>query len=133
MYGGRWVARCPRVPCMNAEQFGRCHDGNMGGLEGEVFRCRDEYGGCGLTCPADWPPNVADVERLVLPRPVPATRNWLPGESLFDLMAENLEHGLIPPEALKGGETRQMLSIADDKIEADSLGYVIRLGIEGRG
>lgn len=98
---GRWVAHCPRPGCPNAEGAGRCDDGSAGGLGAEGFRCRVERGGCGLRCPAVWPPEVAEIERLVLCRPIPATRNWVPGESLSDLLRENMTHGLVPNDELE--------------------------------
>ncbi|HEY5986438.1 MAG TPA: hypothetical protein VIV12_08690 [Streptosporangiaceae bacterium] len=101
--GGLWVAMCPRPGCHNAEMFGRCTDGSVGGLSGGSFRCRAEKGGCGLVCDASWPPNVDDIERLLKLRPVPATRNWLPTETLEDLLVENATHGCLPPELEAGG------------------------------
>jgi len=138
---GQWVAMCPRPGCHNAEIFGRIEvgilaldqgGGTIGGLTGDMFHCRTEYGGCGLTCPADWPPNVVDIEALVMPRPVPTTRNWLPGESLHDLLAENVEHGIIPAGALTDGPTRKLLEIMDDRVTVGQLGFGARPEI-GRG
>lgn len=101
---GRWVALCPRPGCMSAEMFGRCQDGTQGGLAGDSFRCRTEYGGCGLICRAQWPDAelVPMIEALLLARPVPSTRNWMPGETPADLLAENFEHGIVPKAALEG-------------------------------
>lgn len=96
MNGGRWIARCPRPGCAGAESFGRCDDGTAGGLTGDSFTCRPQYGGCGLRCAARWPAQVEDIERLTLARPVPTTRNWVPGETLEQLLAENMAHGLMP-------------------------------------
>jgi hypothetical protein len=72
---GRWVARCPRPGCTNAEQAGRCDDGSVGGLEEHRFTCR-----------------AAAYS--------PITRNWHPGEDAGDLLRENLEHGLVPSHEL---------------------------------
>jgi hypothetical protein len=96
---GRWVARCPRPGCHNAEQFGRCDDGTVGGLTGRGFVCRTTHGGCGLECDADWPANVDDIVLMTRARP-PAARNWSPGESVEDLMRENVENGLLPKHDL---------------------------------
>ena len=128
---GKWIASCPRPFCLNAEGFGPQQDGVAGGLTGTTFHCREAYGGCGLTCPADWPTNVADIEALVMPRPVPATRNWLPGESLGDLLAENIEHGLVPTEALTGGPTRKLLEVVGDQVTVGQLKCAERPEIEG--
>lgn len=113
---GRWVADCPRTGCPNAEHFGRDPgSGHVGGLTGSAFRCAL----CQLHCPAIWPENVDDIVRLLSVRPVPATRNWSPGETLHDLLAENVQHGILPeptlvvgdrlaPAALTGGGRRQI-------------------------
>lgn len=106
---GRWVAHCPRPGCTNAEGFGRIDGGPAGGLRADSFECRAEIapglhmGGCGLRCAVDWPPEVAEIEALVMCRPSPVTRNWQPGETLHDLLKENLAHGLIPNDELEIG------------------------------
>jgi len=93
---GRWVADCPRPHCGNAEQYGWDMYRTRGGLTESSFRCREERGGCGLVCEAVWPAKHADIEWILQQRPAVATRNWLPGETLLDLMNENLEHGIAP-------------------------------------
>jgi hypothetical protein len=130
LYSGHWVARCPRQGCHNAEQVGRCDDGTTGGLDGQRFYCRESHGGCGFTCAADWPPNISDIEKLVMCRPVPATRNWLPGEDLHDLLQENLEHGIVPTEALEGAD-RPILGIIGDEVRIGSLESMQRPEIGG--
>src|SRR4051812_6001871 len=94
MSWGMWVARCPRPGCPNAERRGRCDDGTVGGLRAEHFECRRAYGGCGLRCAVEWPADIANLERVLLARPVPANRNWTPGETLLELIAENAAHGI---------------------------------------
>lgn len=99
---GRWVAHCPRPGCSNAEQFGNVgmRDGSPGGLRGDSFECRGGvYGGCGYRCGVIWPAEIAAIERLVRDRPV-VNRNWLPGEDLHDLIAENMSHGYVPNDDL---------------------------------
>lgn len=115
---GRWVARCPRCP--SAEQHGICADGSTGGLEGDRFTCREAYGGCGFRCGADWPGTVDQITALLAARP-PAYRNWLPGETVLDLLAENIDHGIIPTGALEGGPTRKLLEIVGDDVIVGSL------------
>lgn len=101
MNWGKWVAMCPRPHCSNGECFGRCDDGSFGGLvEDGTYRCRPDKGGCGLICRAQWPANVREIERVLLARPVPGTRHWSPGETLAELVAENIEHGLVPESTL---------------------------------
>lgn len=38
---------------------------------------------------------MVGVERVLMMRPDPSTRNWFPGETLIDLMRENGEHGIL--------------------------------------
>lgn len=96
MNHGRWVVRCPRPGCLNAEMFGSCDDGSRGGLEAGYFTCRKSHGGCGFRCDVQWPPNVEDLERLLLARPVRSTRNWTPEEDAADLLRENFTNGILP-------------------------------------
>lgn len=130
---GKWVADCPRG-CGNAEHFGRDPEtGHVGGLTGSSFTCGSAGHGCGLICPADWPGNVADIEVMLAARPAP-NRNWRPGEDLHELLAENIEHGVVPiiPEALEAGPPTALLVIADNKVTTGSLGYAAApLGLKG--
>lgn len=96
---GRWVASCGLCP--SAEQL-RPHT--------PYFECRE----CGAVTEIIWPPEamVAGVERLLMMRPDPSTRNWIPGEALHDLMRENAEHGILPQPEAKPGE---LLMVVDDQ------------------
>jgi hypothetical protein len=89
-----WVAMCPGPYCDNATFFGVSERGEVGGLTPEYMMC----GTCGGAWPAKWP--SADmrhgVEQLLADRPDVRNRNWLPHESLADLLWENLEHGVLP-------------------------------------
>lgn len=76
---GRWVADCPDPHCSNAEQVDP---------PGEVLVCSF----CLRSWPLVWPDNGPAIEAVLALRPVPATRNWLPGESLATLKAENVAH-----------------------------------------
>lgn len=80
---GRWVARCPRWVdgCREAHRV----------RPGDTFTC----GNCGAFAPVEFPLESELVEALLAVRPVPESRNWLPGESLSDLANENIEHGVI--------------------------------------
>lgn len=108
---GMWVALCPRG-CGNAEKRGRCDDGTIGGLEAERFTCRRSHHGCGFQCAVDWPSNIADIEALVLARPRVSSQNWTPGETLHDLLRENIRNGIVPNDELE---------IGGDKITAGNL------------
>jgi hypothetical protein len=116
MYAGQWVASCPRPWCANVEKMGRCDDGTIGGLEGARFECRLSHGGCGLTCAPEWPADVAELEAVLLARPVPVTRNWRPGEDIRDLLAENVDNGVPPTDqvlrAVLGAATRGIPELA---------------------
>jgi len=87
---GRWIARCPRPWCTNALAL------EAGQLE---FACLG-LGGCGATAEVVWPPDPQAIAALLAMRPVQGTQNWLPGETLEDLLAENAAHDLIPAEWL---------------------------------
>ncbi len=99
---GRWVVDCPRCP--SARWF------TPGMPE---FTCLD----CGMQAEVIWPPPdmVSGVERLLMMRPNVATRNWLHGESLHDLLQENLDHGLA------SGEVGDEMLIVGDRIVLDTL------------
>lgn len=92
---GRWVADCPRRPigCRNAEHMGAERPGGyVGGLTETSFTC----GHCHLQCPVQWPAEREVIDALLGARPVPMTRNWVQGEPVQQLLAENIEHGLEP-------------------------------------
>lgn len=78
----RWVARCGLCP--SAEQL-RPRTSH--------FKCVE----CGTVTEVIWPTEemIVGVERVLMMRPDPSTRNWLPGETLNDLVWENGEHGIF--------------------------------------
>lgn len=134
MNAGRWVARCPL--CGNVEQAGRCDDGQPGGLEASRFTCTTgdpaagpvgltlPRRGCGLRCAVEWPADIANLERVLLARPVPANRNWTPGETLLELIAENAAHGILPVSALDGPpRDRWLLQLVDGQPIAGALEF----------
>jgi hypothetical protein len=82
---GRWVADCPRPGCVNALQL---HPGQ------DLFVCQG-MDSCGAVGQIEWPPDPSAIAAALNVRPIPRTRNWKPGETLADLMAENLEYGVI--------------------------------------
>jgi DNA-directed RNA polymerase subunit N (RpoN/RPB10) len=105
----RWIADCPAPSCTSALQINR----------GEAwFRCWD----CGEVAEIEWPDYADEVERILLMRPDPHTRNWQQGETLQDLYTENLEHGILPasPELLIASAGRRPLFlVGDDRILVD--------------
>lgn len=100
---GRWVARCPAGLCTNAVQVNRWQ---------QRYECVGA-GGCGWTSYISWPPDPEAVETLLAMRPDPNTRSWVPGETLQDLLLENGQHGVLPPDWMNG--TRVLLDTADDR------------------
>lgn len=104
---GRWIADC--TMCRSALALDP-------GLPG--FVCWD----CGAHVEVIWPAAhvQAGVERILSLRPDPMTRNWSQPESLHDLWAENLEHGIgvlaIDPAA--DGIT---FAIVGDRVVVDEL------------
>lgn len=68
---------------------------------------------CGrLTAPIAWPADPGAVMALLGLRPQVITRNWDPGETLDDLLAENAAHDILPPmDALPGSKPAVMLTV----------------------
>lgn len=76
----KWVADCPSEWCRGAELIAPGHD----------MLCAD----CGMVSKVKWPKDRVEIERLLNLRPDPFRRNWLPHETVNDLLAENIEHGI---------------------------------------
>ncbi len=76
---GQWVADCPDPDCAGAE------------LARDLFVCSN----CKRTAKVEWPDDRTLIDAATAVRPVPETRNWVPGETLDDLHRENLMHGVI--------------------------------------
>lgn len=104
---GRWVGRCPARFCFSAMQLQRGQP---------AFRCAD----CGTGADVVWPPFAEDAETLLMMRPDPTTRNWVPGEDLHDLLHENILHGIMPPE-LEDHPGGLVQVIAGDRIVRNEL------------
>jgi hypothetical protein len=77
-----WLAKCGTLYCRNALRLDY----------GDGFLCDR----CGVAFDVIWPtPETAQKIVAVLSyRPDWATRNWLPDESLDELLMENFEHGI---------------------------------------
>lgn len=106
---GRWIANCPRPFCTNAMGLERGQ---------ELFVCADACDACGQTAAIIWPADPDAIEALLGFRPVRRTQNWLPSETLEDLLAENVEHDVFPPEwkLIGPGETRVLADIVDQRL-----------------
>lgn len=88
---GLWIARCPRLDCKNAVAL----------LLGDpIMVCHGDRHACGAESPVMWPRDPEAIATILRMRPVPLTQNWLPHETLQDLLTENAEHGCLPPEWL---------------------------------
>lgn len=85
---GRWIARCVRPWCTNAVAL------EPGQVE---FQCAGADS-CGMSAVIVWPADVDAIETVLAMRPVRRTQNWLPGETIEQLLAENAAHDCLPPE-----------------------------------
>lgn len=63
---------------------------------GEPFFCPNccMVSNNGLAMAVIFPDNRAEIERVLLMRPDPEKRNWKLGETVEQLVAENIEHGI---------------------------------------
>jgi len=110
-YNSMWIVDC--AYCPNADRVHR-------------FQPAFECGYCGVAGDIIWPDKtmVYSIERLLLMRPLPLNRNWMPGETLTDLVRENAEHGVFEPlKALAEitGPGVTLLNVSDDNIRVDRL------------
>ena len=80
-----WVAKCPHCPSQMFVQ------------PGEPFFCPDcaMQGNDYKPMTVVWPKKRQAIERVLLQRKDPLNRNWLIGETVDDLINENLEHGIV--------------------------------------
>lgn len=77
---GSWVVPCPE-----------CTSGVTTGNRWNEARCF----GCGAVFDGvQWPKDKMAIEKVVMKRPL-KNRNWVPGEEVAHLIAENVEHGLF--------------------------------------
>lgn len=88
---GRWVVDCPQPFCDNAMKVD-CWQ--------ERFECLGPDS-CGYSSPITWPADPEAIEILLAMRPAKKTRNWLPSETLKDLVEENAVHDVLPPAWLE--------------------------------
>ena len=84
---GRWVADC------------ECRAGILVDRGGGLYGCRE----CRTFWLIEVPIDAAEIDRVVSMRPL-RNRNWLPGETVGDLMVENVAHGIAPDWALKAAD-----------------------------
>lgn len=115
---GVWVAKCPFPGCHGGEHYGLQETGlgpQVGGLGADRYVCIQ--GTCKGTYPVKWPD--AEMRKGILAllalRPDVANRNWLPHETLHDLLIENADHGIGVP-VLEPEREGRILTIGDDRI-----------------
>lgn len=92
---GRWVADCPFCP--GAERVwpsGQLQRNDDVDYPFGITRSGLHCGFTGRTCPVVFPEQAPAIDAVLTKRPVEATRNWRPGETVADLTAENVEHGV---------------------------------------
>lgn len=79
----RWLADCPNgdrgAMLLNYDQPYMC-----------PYCCNVDIGG--RWRPVEWPTNIQEIERCLEKRMLPHTRNWEPGETIWQLRKENREH-----------------------------------------
>jgi hypothetical protein len=106
----RWVASCSyAADCGDeAAELNRFQD---------VFICA----ACGRPTTVVWPSEetVYGVERLLMMRPHVKNRNWIPGETLIDLMVENAANGVFDPISAEPGVS--LLQVEEARIVHDAL------------
>ncbi|GAA0528851.1 hypothetical protein GCM10010172_06830 [Paractinoplanes ferrugineus] len=95
----RWVVDCGNCPSALTVPPGTPHT-----------QCWD----CGfLIGPIVWPRDPDGIVAILSYRPDPNTRNWDPGETMEDLLAQNAEAGDIPAEWLELKNTHGQLVVMD--------------------
>lgn len=79
---GRWIAECPD-----------CHGAQLACRTDHRFLCNDcgNIAVEGLWRPVDWPANPGAIEEALDMRPL-ANQNWVPGQTVDDLLAEEIAH-----------------------------------------
>lgn len=94
---GRWVVDCPSPDCRGAL---RVTDNPMVVSIWMTCDCQDESVcdhqqiPCGVSFEVFLPEDRQEIETITGLRPRRANRNWKPGETVRDLKAENLRHGV---------------------------------------
>lgn len=79
--GGRWIVACTTKGCSNAP---------LTHPDWKVARCFE----CGaIYQDVIFPENIAEISALLVKRAYVANRNWVPGETIEELRAENIANG----------------------------------------
>ena len=80
----------------------------------------------GVTEGIEWPPDPLAIELILSMRPEEKTRNWFPGETLNDLLQENVAHGIVPPDVLLPHGGGVLMSTVDEMVVGGTVGALIR-------
>ena len=93
----RWVADCDTPYCGEAQEvwarfFIPDTPDNVTGRWVRYRRMEFVCGNCGKTYLIGWPADKDLIDAALSRRVVPETRNWLPGETVEELEAENTAH-----------------------------------------
>lgn len=83
---GRWIANCPAADCTAALVL----------HESAPFLCPLCLNAAAGYAPrrVAWPAEAAEIEAALALRPRVVTRNWVPGEPVAALLAENVREGV---------------------------------------
>lgn len=84
--GGKWMVTCACGNCPSVHPDWRL---------ALCFECGAIYEGVTI------PGNAKDIEAVLVERPHPSNRAWLPNETVDDLIAQNVAHGAKVPERLR--------------------------------
>jgi dihydrofolate reductase len=102
----RWISFCATPGCTNAWQV------NIGTI---LWMCRD----CWAVIRPTWPADPGAIAWVLSQRPDEKTRNWLPGETITDLLMENAAHGIDMPGIEPG--TDDVLTEVDGRAVSGAL------------
>ena len=87
---GRWLADCPQCggsEIVRVDQPFRCLGKVNAGFHGETTEC-------GCVMDVEWPDEKREIEAILIKRKL-ENRNWVTGETVEFLRAENAERGIV--------------------------------------
>lgn len=100
----RWIVDCPSPYCRGAMQVVPGDD---------MVWCKD----CGcMTTSIVWPADPETIEVILGARPDWTTRNWELGETLEQLLTENVIHGDPVPGLDMAGGPQEIMTTVDDRV-----------------
>jgi hypothetical protein len=102
--GGKWRVRCPADGC-SSSQYADPADRRFWCVE----CCMDQFSNRWVA--VVWPEDPETIEAVLAARPFSRNRNWIYGETLDELVAENRHHDL-PDEHPEPGRAPTLADIA---------------------